>query len=91
MDNDDKISKLNKKFNIAMTKFEKYNGTDPESIVQQVYNKYFQAYFKLDDTSITRVEKCGSYFIKDKLVVLAEYKFNVDFNDVLTRAKVIKA
>ena len=89
MDNDDKISKLNKKFNIAMTKFEKYNGTDPESIVQQAYNKYFQAYFKLDDTSITRVEKCDSYFIKDKLVVLAEYKFNVDFNDVLTRAKVI--
>ena len=89
MDNDDKISKLNKKFNAVMTKLEKYNGTDPESIVQQAYNKYFQAYFKLDDTSITRVEKCDSYFIKDKLVVLAEYKFNVDFNDVLTRAKVI--
>lgn len=89
METDDKISKLNKKFNNVMTKFEKYNGTDPESIVQQAYNKYFQAYFKLDDTGITRVEKCDSYFIKDKLVVLAEYKFNVDFGDTLTRAKVI--
>lgn len=89
MDNDDKISKLNKKFNNVMMKLEKYNGTDPESIVQQAYNKYFQAYFKLDDTGITRVEKCDSYFIKDKLVVLAEYKFNVDFSDALTRAKVI--
>lgn len=89
METDDKISKLNKKFNTVMTKLEKYNGTDPESIVQQAYNKYFQAYFKLDDTSITRVEKCDSYFIKDKLVVLAEYKFNVDFSDMLTRAKVI--
>lgn len=89
METDDKISKLNKKFNTVMTKLEKYNGTDPESIVQQAYNKYFQAYFKLDDTSITRVEKCDSYFTKDKLVVLAEYKFNVDFNDALVRAKVI--
>ena len=89
MDTDDKISKLNKKFNTVMTKLEKYNGTDPESIVQQAYNKYFQAYFKLDDAGITRVEKCDSYFIKDKLVVLAEYKFNVDFSDTLTRAKVI--
>lgn len=89
MDTDDKISKLNKKFNTVMTKLEKYNGTDPESIVQQAYNKYFQAYFKLDDTGITRVEKCDSYFIKDKLVVLAEYKFNVDFSDTLTRVKVI--
>ena len=89
MNTDNKISKLNKKFNNVMTKLEKYNGTDPESIVQQAYNKYFQVYFKLDDTSITRVEKCDSYFIKDKLVVLAEYKFNVDFNDALTRAKVI--
>lgn len=89
METDDKISKLNKKFNNVMTKFEKYNGTDPESIVQQAYNKYFQAYFKLDDTGIMRVEKCDSYFIKDKLVVLAEYKFNVDFSDTLTRAKVI--
>ena len=89
METDDKISKLNKKFNNVMTKLEKYNGTDPESIVQQAYNKYFQAYFKLDDTGITRVEKCDSYFIKDKLVVLAEYKFNVDFSDTLTRAKVI--
>lgn len=86
---DDKISKLNKKFNNVMEKLNKYNGTDPESIVQQAYNKYFQAYFKLDDTGITRVEKCDSYFIKDKLVVLAEYKFNADFNDALTRAKVI--
>lgn len=89
METDNKISKLNKKFNNVMTKLEKYNGTDPESIVQQAYNKYFQAYFKLDDTSIIRVEKCDSYFIKDKLVVLAEYKFNVDFSDTLTRAKVI--
>ena len=89
MDNNNKISKLNKKFNTVMAKLEKYNGTDPESIVQQAYNKYFQAYFKLDASEIIRVEKCDSYFIKDKLVVLAEYKFNVDFSYTLTRAKVI--
>lgn len=58
-------------------------------LCSKAYNKYFQVYFKLDASEIIRVEKCDAYFTKDKLTALIEYKFDVDFSDVLTRAKVI--
>lgn len=83
------VDKLNKKFANVMTKLQSYAGTDPESVVQAAYNKYFTAYFGLEDTDIVRVEKCDSYFIKDNLTLLIEYKFDVDFSDPLVRSKVL--
>lgn len=42
------VDKLNKKFANVMTKLQSYAGTDPESVVQAAYNKYFTAYFGLE-------------------------------------------
>lgn len=64
--------------------------TDGESQVQEKYNSYFTNYFKLTtEERIKRVCRCDAYFSKDGLNLLIEYKFDKDFRNTESRAKVI--
>lgn len=65
--------------------------TDKESLVGNEYNNAWLNHCKGKKiaTNITRFEKCDAYWMTDRHNILVEYKYDIDMNNNVERAKVI--